>query len=371
MNINLHPDDLLFFNEVAGAMRRVAKKYELPLCSIEPLTMPSIGMADRMGDCSPTGAIRLVMRCSVNGAWCDAPLSPQEVWNTAAHELAHLRHMNHGREFALFEEELREAVSHQQEDHKAKVLARLVKMQASRQSEAEIGNSAAAEAFAEAINRMLIEYELNPSDIDYARATDHDPVIELRADLSKYNIEKKKSRIAWQESLARIVADAHLCTFLIKTGSNNIWFVGTKSHATVAEYVYGTLVPAAQKMCTTEYFRYYSKCRFVDKDLSKTHGFKAAWLDAFVARIAERFREARAAAVKQAAADIPGAESVALIRLNGALIKVRKYIDNKFANNKTRVHALGYNSRTSHAEARSMGRAAADAMTIGRKGLPA
>lgn len=368
MDIHLHPDDLIFFNEVADAMRRVAKHYALPLRSVTALKMPKKGMADRLGDCSITGDIRLVLRCTEDGEWCVHPMSPGEVWTTAAHELSHLRHWKHGREHGLFEEELLESLKGQQKDHREKVIDKLVKIQALRQSEAEMGNTAAAEAFAATINRMLLENELSPSDLDYARATDKDPVIEVLVDLAKYRIEKKKSRIAWQESLARVVAYGNLCTHLIRPGSNHIWFVGTKSHALVAEYAYGILVPAAEKMCTTEYFRYYSHCRFQLGDLSKTHGFKAAWLDAFVGRIAERLKEAREAAVKQAATDVPGGQQTALVRLNGALVKVQKYIDNRFKGKKG-VNGLGASSRKAHMDARNMGRAAADKMVIGRRAL--
>src|SRR3990172_7081848 len=107
--MNIYPDDVLFFTEVSQAMRNVAKKYELPLQSITSLPMPKAGMADRMGDCSHSGNIRLVLRCTENGQWCDAPMSPQEVWDTAAHELAHLRHMNHGIAFQEFYDELCDA----------------------------------------------------------------------------------------------------------------------------------------------------------------------------------------------------------------------------------------------------------------------
>ena len=97
--IPIHPDDILIFNEITVAMRLVAKKYDLPLKSISGLPMPASGMADRMGDCSSSGNIRLVLRCTVNGEWCDAPLNPDEIYDTAAHELAHLKFMNHGLDF--------------------------------------------------------------------------------------------------------------------------------------------------------------------------------------------------------------------------------------------------------------------------------
>jgi hypothetical protein len=91
----LHVEDVPLFAKIQDAMKTVASNYRLRLTSIEPMTMPATGMADRLGECSHDGRIRLVLRCTVNGEWCDAPMSPDEVWDTAAHELAHLRFFDH------------------------------------------------------------------------------------------------------------------------------------------------------------------------------------------------------------------------------------------------------------------------------------
>ena len=359
--IPLHPDDVLFFHEVRTAMQKVARIYKLPLRSVTPMTMPESGMADMLGQCSSSGDIHIVMRATVDGEWCVAPRSPDSIWSTAAHELAHLKHMNHGAQFQEFALELLGAIENQTMDHREKVLARLVKMQASRDGEAKIGNAAAADAFASAINRMLIEHELAPSDVEYSRNADHDPVIEVPVDLKTYSIAEKRARVAWQQKLARIVAKAHLCTFLVRGGSNHIWFVGTKSHAIVAEYTYGTLVPVATALCQNAYSDYGKESiKEFGKWKARAPGFNEAWLNAFINRIAERFDEARKAAVAEA----PGQ---GLMRLDGALVKVNAYIDNKF---KTRrgvgpLAAL----RERNAEGSARGRAAADAMAIGRRGI--
>jgi len=370
MTFQMHPDDVLFFNEVRSAMWVVAKQYELPLKSVEPMAMPEKGMADRLGDCSPSGNIRLVMRCTVDGEFCELSCSPKQVWETASHELAHLRHMNHGPEFQTFWLELNEALQNRNETHREKMIKKLVKMQAQRDGEAKIGNGAAAEAFAGAINRMMIDYELNPSDLDYARGTDDDRVIEMMVDLSKYRINKTKTRVAWQESLARIVSRNHLCTFLLRTGSNQIWFVGTKSHAMVAEYVFGCLVPAADKMSEEARRKFRNECRvkyFPKKDgFPEAYQYREAWLEAFVARVAERLDESRKQAVAETT--LPGGESTALMRLSGALKKVDQYIDNKFKARKNSAGSLmGNYGRNNHGAA--AGRAAADSMPIGRRGV--
>lgn len=227
-----------------------------------------------------------------------------------------------------------------------------------------LGNTEAAEAFAGMINKMLIEYELSPSDIDYARAADRDPVLEIKVDFKKYGYPSKNVRIAWEEELARVVAKAHLCGFLIRTGSNDIFFVGTKSHATVAEYVFGTLLPIASRLADDEYYAYHMGLRRDKKDIRLARGFRPAWLESFVERIAERFHAAREAAVTAA----PEGTSTALLRLDGALVKARAYIDDKFSGRRRYALALNGGGK-GHVDGRAWGRAAADRMTLGRKGV--
>lgn len=365
-DLPVHPDDLLFFNEVAAAMRRVAKQYGLPVRNISGLSMPESGMADRLGDCDHTGNIRLVLRCTVDGEWCNAPLSPANVWDTAAHELAHLRHWNHGDDHARFTQELSAALKAKAEvDEAQRILDKVLKLQNQADGEKKIGNVAAAEAFAAKVSAMLIDHELTESDVEYHKNRETDPVVEILCDLKARGIKFKKSRVAWQESLARIVARAHLCSFLIRAGSNHVWFVGTKTHATLAEYAYGTLVPVIEEWSIKETRTYTWQC-WEAGDQTKARGFRAAWLEAFLRRINERFDEVRKAAV---AADVEkhGVQSTALIRLEGALVKVNKYVNNKFKS-RGGLNAL-QGRRGSNAEGRARGIEAANRVTIGRRGV--
>lgn len=368
--MNVHPDDLLLFHEVSKAMKKVAQAYELPLKSITGYPMPASGMADRLGDCSADGHIRLVLRCTVDGAWCDEPCSPEQVWDTAAHELAHLRYLNHGVAFQDFCEELQTAMNNQKVDHRQRVIERLLKMQASRQGEAQLGNAEAAEAFATAINRMMLEYELRPTDLEYAAAADNDPVIEVKVNFGAYNIEQKKTRVAWQETLASHIAKAHLCKILIRVGSNDIYFVGTQSHATVAEYVYGTMVPAVLSMSKKAELDYWRETGRGRGSNNKALGYRAAWIDAFIKRIWERFEEARIQSINEVQDATGTTTETSLLRLDGALTKVAKYIDDKFSTRKaaSRAGALNYRSHN-HSAGREHGRAAANTITLGRRGM--
>ncbi len=379
MEMTIHPDDILTFTEVVAAMRRVAAKYDLPLRNITGYRMPQQGMADRLGDCAYTGDIRLVLRCTVDGRWCEEPISPNEVWDTAAHELAHLRHMDHGLQFQEFYEELYSAMKNQQVDHRDKVLNKLVKLQTQREDAARRSKGAGADAdaavneaqaFAGMINKMLIEHELNPTDIDYARASDNDPVIEMPVNIDRYGIKSAKARVAWQESLASGVARAHMCAILIRPGSNAIYFVGTRSHVTVGEYVFGTMVPLIDKMSKRAEVAYWHATGCGRGVNNKALGYRAAWIDSFIQRIWERFREAREDAVAAYAAAKGVSTETGLMRLDGSLQKVRQYIDDKFSARAAKSSASALQHRGGrHAAGREAGRAAANSITLGRQGL--
>lgn len=237
-----------------------------------------------------------------------------------------------------------------------KILDKLSKLKAAQEGEAKLGNAAAAEAFAEMINRMLIQHELSAVDIPVGGVKD-DPIVELLVDSKVHGIKFSSRRIGWQEALARIVGEAHLCKFLVRTGTNYITFVGTKSHATVAEYAYGVLVASADRMsieARAEWWR--TECG--GKHL-ESGNFRAAWINGFVGRIAERFRDARMAEVK-AATD----SSTALVRLSNALTRAQEHIKAKH-----KGKAASTQMASGCYEGRMAGRAAADRVALGRKGV--
>jgi hypothetical protein len=237
-----------------------------------------------------------------------------------------------------------------------KVLDKLSKLKAAREGEAALGNSAAAEAFAEAINRLLIQHELSEVDIPIGGVKD-EPIIEQQVDLKQFGIKYSRVRIGWQEALARIVAPAHLCRFLVHSGSNFITFVGTREHVAVAEYAYGVLASAADRMSMKAREDWW-KDECGGQHL-ESGGFRASWLSGFIGRIGERFREARKVEVAQAVNS-----STALMRLDNALTRVSKHIGEKYKS-KVRAASTGGNSAAGY----RAGRAAADQMKLGQKGV--
>lgn len=358
----LHPDDVLLYNEVVTAAKRVAKEYNLPLKGIEPIADPKPENAS--GYCWRDGMIRVGLRIKVDGVWAEEPLPALDVWDTMAHELAHLKHFNHGTAFQEFEEEMLEAMTNRR---KQKVIDKVIKLRAAAESENKLGNIDAAESFAAAINRLMLEHEINQSDLEFGKAQSDEPVVEVHYCPSQHGAKAKKQRIAWQEKLASIVANAHLCRLLVREGSNVVTFVGQSSHATIAEYAYALLLPIAEKVATQEYDKYWLQVKKRDGHTHAASGFRGAWLDAFCTRIRERLEETKQAFL-QHEVHSDEARSNALVRLNQSLVKVKAYMDNRFRGGSKYASALN-GGRKNHADGRAWGRAAADRMTLGRRGV--
>lgn len=397
----IHPDDVALFADLCAQARRVAARYGLGLRSLAhlPHDKCNVDTTDRLGDCAVVGPrrghIRVMLRARTSGPdnrsrWCDEARDPANVRKTLAHELAHLRHARHDESFAELWTELELALADDTstKDKRGKLIEKLRKMRAASAGEAIAGNENAAEAFAAAVNRLMLAHALSGREVDAATATvdDDDPIVKVRTNPDAYGIKKTGCRVPWQEALARVVARGHLCEFLIHPGSNSVTFVGTRAHATVAEYTYGVLVRSAGVMSRQAHSRFFWDQRRAGSSVKAAaiarHGFRAAWLRAFVDHVGERLeaaiREVAVAYDAQEANDrfdvgsagVGVASTRALVRIDGARLKVRAYMDDKFLGaGKSRYASALSNRGAYHPEGRARGRAAADALPIGRRAV--
>jgi hypothetical protein len=98
----LHPDDLPLWRLIERLAWAIADQEGLPLRAIEPKRRP---LADGAVGLCYTWENRIAIlvrykdRAGDGGAWWKAPRPWDDVVLTVAHELAHLRHPNHGSEF--------------------------------------------------------------------------------------------------------------------------------------------------------------------------------------------------------------------------------------------------------------------------------
>jgi hypothetical protein len=214
------------------------------------------------------------------------------------------------------------------ENQHEKLLDKLRKLKAHQESAEKIKSVEEAQAFGEMIQRLVLKHNLSMSDIEFEQHEKDEPIGEQWINWEAQGLKTKSMRIEWEESLASIVARAHFCRILISHSSNRICLVGRKSDAEVAEYVLVTLRRAAKSLAYLAQSQFVKEnkasasCQvclrtkddhvfeshpFRKTESTKHHGFKNSFLNGFVTRLSERFRQTRE--------DVTSS-STALVRVN-------------------------------------------------------
>jgi hypothetical protein len=223
-----------------------------------------------------------------------------------------------------------------------KLLDKIRKLHAMAQSAAHVGNDAEAQAFAAKVQALLVEHKLSLSDLDMELVEKQDP---MGTDYVRSN-EGKRAQTAWIVNLAGIVARAHFSRILLAKGSDYIVFVGRESDRKIAAFVFETLRRFADQRSDKEARAFRRNLR---KQVGATYGankdFRAAWLDGFNRRIAERYRDEERE--RERAAKVAG---TALIRLDQADTQVQAYVD--------QIAGKGYVNVRGRASANQAGREA-------------
>lgn len=168
----------------------------------------------------------------------------------------------------------------------AKKLNALLEKEASLRGSAAPHSQHEAEATARAIQRLLLRHHLSLTDLELSQAKERNPVDAELFSPEEHGIPQRRRRIFWQEELAAIVAEAHLCGLLVVPGSNVVFFVGRAQDRAVCILVYALLLEFAER----ESAREAARVRSYGED-DRYPAFRTAWLRGFNLRIAQRYRE--------------------------------------------------------------------------------
>jgi hypothetical protein len=253
---------------------------------------------------------------------------------------------------------------------KDKLLEKLAKLKAHAESAQALGSEAEAQAFADMLQQMLLRHKLEMSDVELVDLEKEDPIDRHPVNFSAQGLPRKKVRQAWSQHLAETIAWAHFCRILVYNRSNRVTFVGRKQDCEVAEYMFVTLYKATERIADAAYAKFSTECvrqcaycqedkasctgRYheFEPNWARARGFRPAFVEAFVWRLARRFYDLR----KQAEAS----SSTALVRLNTADQAVVKWMeDNKIKKSED----LGGNQRENW-DGYRQGQAAADEVSL-------
>jgi hypothetical protein len=222
-----------------------------------------------------------------------------------------------------------------------KILDKLGKIKRHMDSAKEIGNEAEAQAFAGMLQNLLLRHKLEMTDINYQKEMQSEPIVEQRPE-TIYDMKRGRvykdfpdvevvgQRREWAERLADIVSNAYSCRFLVVQGSSIIYFVGHKSNVAMVEYLYLTMLRAADKMSSNAAKKQRAAWRQQNGGAGMTpRGFRESWLRGFCERIGQRMKEEREKFNNPT-------QSTALVRVDKEALAVLDYM-NKFRKMASRV----------------------------------
>lgn len=247
-----------------------------------------------------------------------------------------------------------------------KILDKLRKMKAHAESAEAIGNLNEAQAFAEAMQRMMLEHDLSLTDLQFSEEMD-EPVKINPVHYSQHGGARVvKARVRWMENLAAIVAQAHFCQILTESRSSAVSLIGRPSDALPAEFMIVTLTRLLDKMSHRAWWVEWEKrggkaSKQADRAVRGTMlGFRTGYLEAFTRRLRQRYNDERRAANH---ATLPaGSTSTALVRLNRKQLDVEDFVKAQHQNGsfvKSSALTRGLD-RAGHAEGWRQGTKAAD-----------
>ncbi len=194
-----------------------------------------------------------------------------------------------------------------------------------------IGNQAEAEAFMKKLNKLCMQHKIAMAEVQAFDPQNSDESIkDEMVDLYEEGLPITNRRQHIVEQLARTVAEANNCTFLVQRGSNNIYFVGRDQDRRFAiqmfSYAWKTMLADCHKEQTKTY-HHFKKLGMLDQ----AKGFRASFKKGFVFAIEDRLEEA-----KEEVRQTTDEETFALITV-ASMVAVTEYVNNKYSSKASRV----------------------------------
>lgn len=225
-----------------------------------------------------------------------------------------------------------------------KELAR--KLKAMADSAEEVGNDAEAKAFAVKMQKVMHQYSIDLSEIEYQDVRD-EKIIQRIVRMSEVGHKDMKRKEVWTRDLALSLATHFFCRVHHYRSSNMLSFVGREEHVeslkcTLAAFIYLTF-----KLQRKAYHKIYWSVRppqshmSVEERRAILKGFKPSWRSGFSTGIAVALKEE---IEKRKQVEDEG--QYALIRLKDMMTTVDDYISENVTFSKRQSTSSVYTGNT-------------------------
>lgn len=245
-------------------------------------------------------------------------------------------------------------------DDLGKIFERIQKLHRKAESAKAIGSEQEALAFAEGVQKMLLKYDLEMSDVEAAQLNEEDPVKSHVYDPAEFGLPGKKTKVTWQVRLAMTVTKAHSCKILVLPGSNRLIMVGRRRDRLVAEHVLVVLTRFCLAQAEKDYVRFFYACRD-GGSVEDARGYKAGWYIGFVLRLAQRYQEEESEAFSEAE---QAGHGMAVVRVKDQLAKVTE-VTEQLTSGKTKLNT----PKTANAAGLERGHSRADEVQLRGTGV--
>jgi len=207
------------------------------------------------------------------------------------------------------------------EKNKEKIIEKVRRLRAQLEHEAT-GNQkgiteAEALAFAATMQRLMLQYNLTMSDVEWQTMKVDENISTMRVGF-RQGMRTVKMRIGWRETMAKFVCRAHFCKCLVILRTSDLTFVGRPKDLESAATTFVYLACVAERLADTDYAKRYTEA-YKAGDVTTVRGYRQSYLYGF----AERLGALYALEVKQIEENI--GSSTALVRTTDALAAVNQY----------------------------------------------
>lgn len=167
-----------------------------------------------------------------------------------------------------------------------KIIDKIRKLEIQSQSAKKIGNEEEALAFAEKVQKLMAQYQVEMSQLEIKE----EPIYVEHIPWNNFGHKFVNRRQSWIELLSYLVAKQHSCKIVVYPKTNIIKVYGTEINRKIAIHIIGSIVTYINTLANKEYSKFYYECKKTN-ELHLAKGFKKSFLFGFIKTLQDRYEQ--------------------------------------------------------------------------------